>query len=93
VQKKTTAWSAQITISTLRLLSTLHSPSIYGFKGLLGLGLGLGLRLGLRLGSCYYYYLIGFNLRRVYYIRVKTSIQSALNRFHFFSRDSFSIEV
>jgi hypothetical protein len=91
VQKKTTAWSAQITISTLPLLSTLHSPSIYGFKGLLGLGLGLGLRLGLRLGSCYYYYLIG--LRRVYYIRVKTSIQSALNRFHFFSRDSFSIEV
>ena len=90
MQKKTTAWSAQITISTLRLLSTLHSPSIYGFKGLLGLGLGLGLRLGLRLGSCYYD-LIG--LRRVYYIRVKTSIQSALNRFHFFSRDSFSIEV
>ena len=89
MQKKTTAWSAQITISTLRLLSTLHSPSIYGFKGLLGLGLGLGLRLG----SCYYYYLIGFNLRRVYYIRVKTSIQSALNRFHFFPRDSFSIEV
>ena len=92
MQKKTTAWSAQITISTLRLLSTLHSPSIYGFKGLLGLGLGLGLRLrlGLRLGSCYYD-LIG--LRRVYYIRVKTSIQSALNRFHFFPRDSFSIEV
>ena len=92
MQKKTTAWSAQITISTLPLLSTLHSPSIYGFKGLLGLGLGLGLRLrlGLRLGSCYYD-LIG--LRRVYYIRVKTSIQSALNRFHFFSRDSFSIEV